>query len=77
MPGQTPYQKQWVKDNPDKIKEYQKRYLEKHGDRVRAERTKKYYENKEHHQELHNIMLKIKNVLKNRNEPIISQIEKH
>ena len=47
------YRKEWRKNNPEKVKQYQKTYLEKHGDRIRAERTKKYYENKELHQQLH------------------------
>lgn len=47
---QSEYQKQWIKNNPDKIKAQRERYLAKHGERVKEARSKKYYDNKPEHQ---------------------------
>ena len=52
---QTPYQKEWVKNNPDKIKGYQKTYKDKHGKDVAKKRSEEYFANKEKHQALHKI----------------------
>jgi len=52
---QTPYQKEWVKNNPDKIKGYQKTYKDKHGKDVAKKRSAEYFANKEKHQALHKI----------------------
>tara|TARA_R110002110_G_scaffold161442_1_gene360223 strand:- start:267 stop:1238 length:972 start_codon:yes stop_codon:yes gene_type:complete len=52
---QTPYQKEWVKNNPDKIKGYQKTYKDKHGKDVAKKRSAEYFANKEKHQAIHKI----------------------
>jgi mannosyltransferase OCH1-like enzyme len=52
MPGQTPYQKEWIKNNPDKIALYKQRYKEKHGEEIAKKRSLEYFANKPKHHEL-------------------------
>ena len=52
MPGQTPYQKEWIKNNPEKVALYKQRYKEKHGKELAKKRSLEYL--------TRNIMQKIK-----------------
>ena len=53
MVGQTEYQKEWVKANPEKVAIYKLRYKEKHGEENAKKKSLKYYENKEYYAKQH------------------------
>ena len=48
MLNKKEYDKQWVKDNPNKIKEYKKRYREKNSDKIKEYMGQWHLNNKEH-----------------------------
>jgi hypothetical protein len=51
MAPQTPYQKKWIKDNPDKVNEYQKIYREKNKQKLAIQRRERYLKTKVKSQE--------------------------
>ena len=50
---QTPYQKEWIKLNPEKVAQYKKTYKEKHGKEIAKKKSLQYYENKEYFAKQH------------------------